>query len=107
MGYYRNYTPVFTKTNEEYLAEMKQLLKESHHKIVIVPNQYPYNCKWLRQNIDIDHLVMWYSDETDMHWIRHKEKELLNEWYSVREVPREEKSVDHPHRHFLKERLSN
>ena len=78
MCYYRNYTPVFKTTNEEYLATIKQKLKESYHKLVILPNDQPYNCKALEQNIEVEHLVLWYSKETDMHWLLHSMKEYEN-----------------------------
>ena len=101
MWFYRNYTPEY-KDPEKFLKFIKEEIEKTQHKIYLRQNDFPYNCKWLVQNINTDHITMWYTKETDKDWIWFEEQQLLKAWYCMREVPMQEKSIKFPHRHFIR-----
>lgn len=102
MSFYRNYTPAYTGTPEEKVAEVKQKIKESYHKFFIEKNPAPYNCHWLEQNIDIEHYTMWYSPKIGKERLNSKREEYRRMWFDNREVADCNRSVDYPHVHFVR-----
>lgn len=100
--FYRNYTPVYHNTPAEKIEEVGKKIKESDYNIYIEKNPQPYNCKWVNQNIDIEHLIFRYSDITDKARIFHKDKEYRDMWYTIIEVSTKERSISFPHKHYLR-----
>jgi hypothetical protein len=77
MPFYRSYTIQSTRTNDEYLEYIKELLHKSYHKVVIVPNDYPYDLL-NGKPVKTHHLTMRYTPDANKLWLRHRERELMN-----------------------------
>jgi len=100
--FYRNYTPIYPHSPVEKLDEVRKKVAESYNKVYIELNPQPYNCKWTSQNIDVEHLTMWYSDETEKARVAHTDKQYRDMWYTIIEVSTEERSILFPHKHYLR-----
>ncbi len=106
MPYYRNYTQSYEHTPEEKKQQIQQKIKESYHWYYIEPNPAPYNCHNTTQNIEVEHYTLWYTPKSDKNRIRAKDQEMLEQWFTIQEVPPIEKSVLLPHRHYCKKKAS-
>lgn len=102
MCFYRNYKPEY-ESSEEYTKKILKKIKTSMNNIYLDVNKYPYNCKWLRQNINTEHLTLFFSKDCDKELLRVIINDRMDHWYSLRSVPDEEKSVKIPHVHLIKE----
>lgn len=102
MWFYRNYTPEY-KDSEEYANFIKEKLEDSWDEMYMELNKYPYNCKWLKQNIKTEHFTLFFGEYADVPAIWKKIEKMMKKWFSLWSVPYEEKSVKIEHIHFIKE----
>lgn len=103
MAYFRDYSPVFSQTKEEYIQDMQHELKtQGYAKREFAPEQ-SYNMRG-KKKVKTKHICIFYNDKLQDRELGYMIRYYTSQWYAYQEASKETKSLPEvSHIHFLLE----